>query len=138
VNGISTNKPSFYVETSDVIEPPKQDILPFVSKGGLKLEKAIGTFHLDFTGKTVLNIGASTGGFTDCALKFGAKFVWAVDVGSNQLDKSLRDDPRVRSLENTDIRALKPHNIEQEIDIVVVDLSFISLRFVLKNASTFI
>lgn len=138
VNGVAVSKPSFQVELVDTVEYPQQNLLAYVSKGGLKLEKAIQKFGLDFKGKTVLDIGASTGGFTDCALKHGAKYVWAVDVGSNQLDSSLRVDSRVCSLENTDIRELHPNIIGSGVDIVVGDLSFISLSHVLQHISYFI
>ena len=74
--------------------------LPYVSRGGLKLEKAVSVFNIDFSGKKVLDVGASTGGFTDCALQNGAEFVYSVDVGTNQLDWKLRNNPQVKSLEN--------------------------------------
>ncbi len=103
----------------DIINP-----IPYVSRGGLKLEKAIKVFNLDFKDKTVLDIGASTGGFTDCALKFGAKKVFSVDVGSNQLDESLRKDKRVVVLENTNILDT---DIKDKIDFLVMDVSFVSI-----------
>ena len=98
VNGKKILKSSFDVSDSDSIEIT-DDICPFVSRGGYKLDYAIKEFNLDFNGKTVLDIGASTGGFTDCSLKHGAKFVYSVDVGSNQLHESLKNDKRVISME---------------------------------------
>ncbi len=107
------------IDKIDIINP-----IPYVSRGGLKLEKAIKVFNLDFKDKTVLDIGASTGGFTDCALKFGAKKVFSVDVGSNQLDDSLRKDKRVVVLENTNILDT---DIKDKIDFLVMDVSFVSI-----------
>jgi 23S rRNA (cytidine1920-2'-O)/16S rRNA (cytidine1409-2'-O)-methyltransferase len=138
VNGRSISKPSYAVCEFDAIDFKKEDAIPYVSKGGFKLEKAIASFSLDFKGKTILDIGASTGGFTDCALKHGAKFVWAVDVGTNQLDSDLKKDERINSLENTDFRILKPSDIGQRVDIVVVDLSFISLTSILSHIPNFL
>lgn len=98
----------------------------YVSRGGLKLEKAIGEFAIDFEGQTVLDVGASTGGYTDCALQHGAKQVFAVDVGYGQLDWTLRNDPRVVCLEKTNIRYFKPEQIGRQVDIITIDVSFIS------------
>lgn len=132
VNGIVINKPAFKVSTSDQIEII-QTGKTYVSKGGYKLEKALREFGIDFNGKSVLDAGASTGGFTDCALQHGASLVVAVDVGTNQLAKELRENEKVISLENTDIRKLKADQLPQpSFDIVVADLSFISLEKVLE------
>ena len=109
----------------------KEKDTPYVSRGGLKLEKAIKTFNLDFKDKIVLDIGASTGGFTDCSLQNGAKFVYAVDVGTNQLDWKLRNDSRVKSIENKHINDLEKSYLKDEIDIIVMDISFISIKKVL-------
>jgi len=138
VKGICVNKPSFNVAINDKVEFEEYDLLPYVSKGGLKLERAINEFGIDFKDKLVLDMGSSTGGFTDCALKHGAKFVWAVDVGTNQLDERLKNDQRISSIENTDIRALKFEQIGSRVDAVVGDLSFISLINVLKIIPSFI
>ena len=101
--------------------------LRYVSRGGLKLEKAIKEWELDFNDKLVLDIGASTGGFTDCALQNGAKRVYSVDVGTNQLDWKLRNDERVFSIEETHMKDLTPENIENnKVDYIVIDVSFIS------------
>ena len=109
----------------------KEKDTPYVSRGGLKLEKAIKTFNLDFKDKVVLDIGASTGGFTDCSLQNGAKFVYAVDVGTNQLDWKLRNESRVRSIENKHINELEKNDLQDKIDIIVMDISFISIKKVL-------
>ena len=109
----------------------KERDIPYVSRGGLKLEKAIKVFDLDFKDKIVLDIGASTGGFTDCSLQNGAKFVYAVDVGTNQLDWKLRNDSRVKSIENKHINDLEKSYLKDEIDIIVMDISFISIKKVL-------
>lgn len=103
------------------------ETLKYVSRGALKLEKAIKEFNLDLNGKTVLDIGSSTGGFTEVAILNGAKKVFAVDVGSNQLDEKLRKDKRVVAFENTDFRTIKKEKIE-EANFIVSDVSFISLK----------
>ena len=109
----------------------KEKDIPYVSRGGLKLEKAINVFDLDFKDKIVLDIGASTGGFTDCSLQNGAKFVYAIDVGTNQLDWKLRNDSRVKSIENKHINDLEKKDLQDDIDIIVMDISFISIKKVL-------
>ena len=109
----------------------KERNIPYVSRGGLKLEKAIKSFNLDFKNKIVLDIGASTGGFTDCSLQNGAKFVYAVDVGTNQLDWKLRNNSRVKSIENKHINELEKTDLQADVDIIVMDISFISIKKVL-------
>jgi 23S rRNA (cytidine1920-2'-O)/16S rRNA (cytidine1409-2'-O)-methyltransferase len=105
---------------------------PYVSRGGLKLEKAIKAFSIDMTGKKMLDIGASTGGFTDCALQNGAEQVCAIDVGYNQLDWSLRNDPRVIVMERTNFRYMEPKDLNGfEPDFATIDVSFISLHLIL-------
>ncbi len=104
---------------------------PWVSRGGLKLEKAVHQFGIDMTNATVLDIGASTGGFTDVALHFGAAKVYAVDVGRGQLAWKLREDARVVVLEKTNARHLTAELIPEPVDIAVCDASFISLKTVL-------
>ena len=104
---------------------------PYVSRGGLKLEKALQFFGIDPTGCTCSDSGASTGGFTDCLLQKGAKKVYAIDVGYGQLAWKLREDPRVVCMERTNIRYVKPEDIGEPLDLSVVDVSFISLRIVL-------
>jgi len=111
----------------------KGEPLPFVSRGGLKLQKALDEFAIDVTGLTVLDVGASTGGFTDCLLQRGAAKVFAVDVGYGQLAWKLREDPRVVNLEKTNIRYLEPETLGATPDLAVIDASFISLDKVLPS-----
>lgn len=116
----------------------KGQVLPYVSRGGLKLEKAIKEFGLDFNGKKVLDVGSSTGGFTDCSLQNGAEYVYAVDVGTNQLDWKLRTDGRVLSLENMHIKDLTLEDLnENKVDYIVMDVSFISITKVLEHLVKF-
>jgi 23S rRNA (cytidine1920-2'-O)/16S rRNA (cytidine1409-2'-O)-methyltransferase len=110
----------------------KGAVHPYVSRGGLKLEKALRTFGIDVTGAVMLDIGASTGGFTDCALQHGASYVYAIDVGYNQLDWSLRQDERVRVMERTNFRYMKPEDLQGPApNFASIDVSFISLRIIL-------
>ena len=104
--------------------------LSYVSRGGLKLKKAIEAFSLDFTDKVVMDVGASTGGFTDCALQHGASRVYAVDVGYGQLDWKLRNDPRVINRERTNIRHISDRELPEMMDIIAIDVSFISTALV--------
>ena len=108
--------------------------LPYVSRGGLKLEKAISVFGLNLKGKKIIDIGSSTGGFTDCCLQNGAALVYAVDVGTNQLAWKLRSDPRVHVLEKTNARLLDRSMIDDDVDMLVADVSFISLTLALPAA----
>lgn len=107
---------------------------PFVSRGGLKLEKAINNFNIDLSDKICMDIGASTGGFTDCMLQHGAKKVYAVDVGYGQLDWKLRTDKKVVNLERTNIRYLNDDKVVDKIDFFSIDVSFISLKLCLPVA----
>lgn len=117
----------------------KGERLPYVSRGGLKLEKALNEFNIDLREKRIIDVGASTGGFTDCALQNGASFVYAVDVGTNQLDWKLRTDKRVKSIENRHIKDLSSAEIdENNVDYIVIDVSFISLTSVLPNLKKFL
>lgn len=111
--------------------------LAYVSRGGLKLEKAMRVFPIRLQDKTAMDIGASTGGFTDCMLQNGAKKVYAVDVGYGQLAWKLRTDPRVINLERTNIRYATKEQIPDPIDFISVDVSFISLKLVLPVAKLF-
>jgi 23S rRNA (cytidine1920-2'-O)/16S rRNA (cytidine1409-2'-O)-methyltransferase len=113
-------------------------VLPYVSRGGLKLEKALDVFALDLTGKIMLDIGASTGGFTDCALKRGARKVYAVDVGYGQLAWKLRGDERVVSMERVNARYLSAGQIAEKVDFAAIDVSFISLSKVLPALKPFL
>lgn len=127
VAGKVVDKAGFFVGPDDeisVVKPPK-----YVSRGGEKLESVAGKLKLDFRGKVVVDVGSSTGGFTDYALQHGAKKVYAVDVGTGQLDWWLRNDERVVVMERTDIRDVS--KLPESVDIVLIDVSFISLRLVL-------
>ena len=127
-----------FKDTEDLIIRVK-DRLKYVSRGGLKLEKAIKVWNLDFKDKLVLDIGASTGGFTDCALQNGAKRVYANDVGTNQLDWKLRNDERVVSLEEKHIKDLEIEDLENnKVDFIVIDVSFISLTKVIGYFDRFL
>jgi 23S rRNA (cytidine1920-2'-O)/16S rRNA (cytidine1409-2'-O)-methyltransferase len=106
----------------------------YVGRGALKLESALEHFDVDVNGKTALDIGASTGGFTDCMLQRGAEKVYAVDVGYGQLDWKLRNDPRVVVLEKTNARFLTRDQVQELVDLCVIDVSFISLTLILPNA----
>ena len=108
--------------------------LPYVSRGGLKLEKALKVFPITLTGKICMDIGASTGGFTDCMLQNGAAKVYSVDVGYGQLDWKLRQDDRVVCMEKTNFRYMTPEDIPDELDFASVDVSFISLDKILTPA----
>ncbi len=132
VSGKIEKKTGYKVGTGDEIKILENDVMKYVSRGGLKLEKAISEFGLDFTGKTILDIGSSTGGFTDCSLKAGAKKVIAVDVGTDIMDEELMKDPRVELYENTDIRDF-PAEKYSDISYAVCDASFISLPVALKG-----
>ncbi|OBZ08097.1 MULTISPECIES: TlyA family RNA methyltransferase [Bacillales] len=110
---------------------------PYVSRGGLKLEKAIRKFDIDLKGRVMLDIGASTGGFTDCALQNGASYVYAIDVGYNQLDWSLRQDERVHVMERTNFRYTQPADLAgPSPTFASIDVSFISLKLILPALST--
>lgn len=109
----------------------KGNTLPYVSRGGLKLEKAMTHFGLSLVGKVCMDVGASTGGFTDCMLQNGAVKVYSVDVGHGQLDWKLRNDERVVCMERTNIRYVTPENIAEPVQFVSIDVSFISLTKVL-------
>ncbi len=124
VDGTVITKAGFFVNGNEKIEI--NDICPFVSRAGLKLFGALKDFNVDLKDKIVLDIGSSTGGFTDCALKSGAKKVYSVDVGTSQLDSNLKQDKRVVVMENTDIRTLDKNKVA-DVDFVVCDVSFISL-----------
>ena len=128
---VETKAGTMFKDTEDLIIRVK-DRLRYVSRGGLKLEKAIKVWNLDFKDKLVLDIGSSTGGFTDCALQNGAKRVYANDVGTNQLDWKLRNDERVVSLEEKHIKDLEIEDLENnKVDFIVIDVSFISLTKVI-------
>lgn len=130
VGGQTAAKPGLFVDESAPIELAASE--RYVSRAGLKLAGAAKAFNLDFCGKTVLDIGSSTGGFTDFALQHGAKKVFAVDVGTDQLHPSLRGDKRIELYEKTDIRDFVPNDL---VDVIVGDVSFISLREILPHVA---
>lgn len=109
----------------------KSDEIKYVGRGGLKLERALHEFHIQPSEYVCLDVGASTGGFTDCMLQNGAKRVVAVDVGTNQLVWKLRNDPRVEARENVNARYLKPEDFDEQFDLIVMDVSFISVTKIL-------
>ncbi len=114
-----------------------QDLPRFVSRGGLKLDAALEGFAIDVTDRVCADLGASTGGFTDCLLQRGARRVYAFDVGRGQLDWNLRRDPRVLVREGVNVRHLSPDDIGEEVHLIVGDLSFISLRLILPVVRRF-
>ncbi len=116
----------------------KGHTLPYVSRGGLKLEKAIRNFDVSVKGKVCTDVGASTGGFTDCMLQNGAVKVFAIDVGRGQLDWKLRQDNRVVCMEKTNIRYVTPEDLGESIDFSSIDVSFISLTKVLQPVSNYL
>jgi len=134
VNGVRIDKPGHSIPKAASLSV-KQPLLAFVSRGGLKLEPAIERFSPDLRGKVVLDVGASTGGFTDCLLRHGAGKVIAVDVGYGQLHWNLRRDPRVVLLEKTNIRHMRPENLHERPDGATIDVSFISLKIVIPPVS---
>lgn len=127
------DKPGEKIDIGSPIKIKKNPLI-YVSRGGLKLEKAISSFNIDLEGKIAMDIGASTGGFTDCMLKEGAEKVYAIDVGYGQLDWKLRNDPRVIVRERTNIRYVTKEDIDEIVDFISIDVSFISLRLVLPVA----
>lgn len=130
VDGVRQLKPGAQVSPDCEIEI-RGEVLPYVSRGGLKLAKALDEFAVDPTGLVCIDCGASTGGFTDCLLQRGAAKVYAVDVGYGQLAWSLRGDERVVTMERTNIRYVTPDTFPEKFDLAVMDLSFISLSLVL-------
>lgn len=131
VNGKIINKPSYDVDNPS-IKILENDICKYVSRGGLKLKKAIDSFNVDVKGKVFMDIGSSTGGFTDCLLKHDAKKVIAVDVGTNQLDESLKNDKRVEVHENTNFKDVSSEMVK-DVDMFVCDVSFISIIKILSH-----
>lgn len=130
VNGQKIEKAGTSVAADSEIRLLGTD-LKYVSRGGLKLEHALNYWHIDVAGKTCLDVGASTGGFSDCLLQHGAGRVIAADTGQGQIDFRLRQDPRVRLLENTNARYLTRERVSETLDLIVMDVSFISATLVL-------
>ena len=137
VQGQKADKPGVSYEESVDIEV-RSGGCPYVSRGGLKLEKALRDFGVDPTGFVCSDSGASTGGFTDCLLQQGARKVFAIDVGYGQLGWKIRSDPRVVVMERTNVRYVTPEQLGEPLDLSVVDVSFISLKIVLPVIKTFL
>ncbi len=137
VDGEQVDKAGTRVPVDAEIEL-RGDTNPYVSRGGLKLKSALEVFELDCSGRTAIDVGASTGGFTDYLLQHGARHVYAVDVGYGQLAWKLRQDDRVTVIERTNIREMPEETIEEACDLAVVDCSFISLELVLPNTLPFL
>ncbi|AAC06935.1 TlyA family rRNA (cytidine-2'-O)-methyltransferase [Aquifex aeolicus] len=136
VNGKVVDKPGYRLKGNEKVEV--KELPKYVSRGGEKLEWAIKRFSLDLKDKVVLDVGSSTGGFTDCALQHGAKKVYAVDVGRGQMDYKLRQDPRVVLYEETDARELSEEHVPEKVDLITCDVSFISSTKVLPNVFKFL
>ena len=133
VNGAISDKPGAQVK-DDAVITVKGDDCPYVSRGGYKLEKALDVFNILPEGLTCLDIGSSTGGFTDCLLQRGARKVYALDVGTNQLAYKLRTDERVVCMEKTNFRTLDTDTFPETVDFACTDVSFISLKLIFPNA----
>jgi 23S rRNA (cytidine1920-2'-O)/16S rRNA (cytidine1409-2'-O)-methyltransferase len=133
VDGNIMDKPGSTISEDSHVEV-KGNSLKYVSRGGLKLEKAVEEFDLSLAGMICMDIGASTGGFTDCMLQNGAEKVYSVDVGYGQLDWKLRNDPRVINMERTNIRYVTEKDVADMMDFISIDVAFISLRLVLPVA----
>lgn len=134
VEGTRIDKPGRDVPVSAAVTVKPQGI-SYVSRGGLKLEAVLDAFSVEVKDKVFLDVGASTGGFTDCLLRRGARRVIAVDVGYGQFDWSLRNDPKVRLLEKTNVRYLKPEDLGESPDGAAIDVSFISLQLIVPAVS---
>ena len=137
VDGQRIDKPGTPVDDNAEITV-REALCPYVSRGGLKLEKALELFHFTLDGAVAVDIGASTGGFTDCMLQKGARKVFAIDVGYGQLDWKLRNDPRVVNMEKVNIRYLDMDTVDKDIDFISIDVSFISLKLVFPVAAQLI
>ncbi len=132
VNNVPILKASFIIKESDTINVIKENELKYVSKGGLKLERAIDYYKIDVKDKTCLDIGSSTGGFTDYLIQNGAKEVYAVDTGTNQLHESLKNNPKVHSLEKTNFLDMVL-SMKDSIELIVIDVSFVKLETILDR-----
>lgn len=127
-------KPGMIIDDETTEITVDEGVLKYVSRGGLKLEKAIEEFAINLTGRVCMDIGSSTGGFTDCMLCYGAQKVYAIDVGTDQLDPRLRSDSRVVSMEQTNFRYVTKEQIGESVDFAAADVSFISLDKILPTA----
>ncbi len=136
VNGQMVDKPGAQISLESVIT--LKESLPFVGRGGVKLSGALDGFGVDVSGAVCMDVGSSTGGFTDCLLQRGAAFVYAVDVGKGLMDARIASDDRVRLLEHRNIRYMERSEIDGSVDIAVIDVSFISLEKVLPKVVEFV
>ena len=136
VNGQKADKAGMSFDADTAVIEVRGQACPYVSRGGLKLEKALRDFGVDPTGFVCADSGCSTGGFTDCLLQQGASKVFAIDVGYGELNWKIRNDPRVVVMERTNIRYVTPEDIGEPLDLSVIDVSFISLRIVLPAIKT--
>lgn len=134
VNSQTITKASFDISESEEQKIEVIDTCPYVSRGGLKLEEILKTSEICVSGKVCVDIGASTGGFTHCLLLNGAKKVYAIDSGTNQLDSTLKEDNRVISIENFNARNISNSDIGEKVDIITIDVSFISQNLIMPNA----
>ena len=134
INSVTVKKPSLDIDENAEMSVEIEDTCPFVSRGGLKLDKILSEIKLDVSGFTALDIGASTGGFTDCLLQRGAKLVYAVDSGHAQLDKKIESDKRVVSIEGFNARNIANGTVPAHMDLIVADVSFISQSYILPEA----
>lgn len=137
INGQRRDKPGERIKEINTVEIKEKEI-HYVSRGGLKLEKAIDVFQFDVKDKIGMDIGASTGGFTDCMLQNGATKVYAIDVGYGQLDYRLRQDSRVISMERKNFRHMTFEEVGEEVDLITMDVSFISITKLLDNVRLFL
>lgn len=136
VDGKLADKPGLLVKEGQKVEVKER--MKYVSRGGYKLENALKHFGMDVRGYTALDVGSSTGGFTDCLLQAGASKVYAVDVGKSQMDIKLRSDPRVVLYEETDAREITQKHVPDKVDLITVDVSFISVTKVVDNIVKFL
>ena len=132
VDGKQVTRPSFDIEGLEDKISVDRSQKQYVSRGGIKLAGALSEFGISVVGRSCIDVGASSGGFTDCLLQNGAKSVVAVDSGYGQLVKSLRDDPRVTVVENYNARYMKPEDFSEPFDIAVMDVSFISAKYIIE------
>ena len=134
-NGKIINKSNYLVSEEDELTILENDKLRYVSRGGLKLEKAINEFNIDLSGKNIMDIGSSTGGFCDCSLQHGANSIIAIDVGTDLMDKTLRNNSKIDLHEQTNFKELE-HKYFENIDIITCDVSFISLKKIIEKIAS--
>ncbi len=136
VNGKTVKKPAFEIDgTAENDIAIESDVCPYVSVGGMKLDAALTRFGIDVNGAVCIDIGASTGGFTDCLITRGAEKVYAVDSGTSQLHEKLTSDPHVISMENTNARYIRADDLGETVDIAVCDVSFISQKLIMASVA---